>query len=72
MGRLDHPNIVKFYESIDTSDYVYLVMEHLPGISLLRHLKNQHERRLKEPEIKRMFKQLMEALAYLHSLNITH
>jgi serine/threonine protein kinase len=44
MSRLDHPGIVKFYESIDTSDYVYLVMELLPGISLLRHLKDQPER----------------------------
>lgn len=44
MSWIQHPNIVKFYESIDSSQFVYLVMEYLPGISLLKHLKNQPDR----------------------------
>jgi len=47
-------------------------MEYLPGISLLKHLKNQPQRQLSESEVKLLWKQLIETLAYLHEMNITH
>lgn len=39
LQRLDHPNIVKFYESIDTNKTINLVMEHVKGKSLYSYLK---------------------------------
>lgn len=39
LSKLDHPNIVKLHESIDTAKYVYLVMEYATGESLHTHLK---------------------------------
>lgn len=39
LSKLDHPNIVKLHESIDTPKYVYLVMEYARGESLHSHLK---------------------------------
>ena len=43
MQKVSHPHLVKFYEAID-SQYVYLVMEYLPGISMLQHLKSKKNR----------------------------
>jgi calcium-dependent protein kinase len=34
LRKLDQPNIVKYYETYDDEDYVYLVMEYCPGIEL--------------------------------------
>ena len=35
LHKLDHPNIVKYYETYDDVKYMYLVMEHCPGGELL-------------------------------------
>jgi MAP/microtubule affinity-regulating kinase len=39
LSRINHPNVVKLYESIDTPKYVYLVMEYVVGESLHSYLK---------------------------------
>ena len=31
LTKLDHPNIVKYYETYDDNKYMYLVMEYCPG-----------------------------------------
>lgn len=31
LTRLDHPYIVKYYETYDDEKYMYLVMEYCPG-----------------------------------------
>ena len=56
MEKMKHPNIVKLYEIIDTSKYVILVMEYVGGGSLHGYLKARSNRRLDEPEAKRIFK----------------
>ena len=35
---LDHPNIVKYYETYNDEKYLYLVMEYCEGGALLTHL----------------------------------
>ena len=72
LSKLNHPGIVKLYEAVDTSKYVYLVMEYAIGDSLHAHLKAQPNRRLPEEECKRIIKQLLVVLNYLHQKNVTH
>ena len=31
LNKLDHPNIVKYFETYDDSKYIYLVMEYVQG-----------------------------------------
>ena len=35
---VDHPNIVKYYETYEDDDYLYLVMEYCPGGELLERI----------------------------------
>ena len=34
LNRLDHPNIVKYFETYDDAKYIYLVMEYISGCQL--------------------------------------
>jgi serine/threonine protein kinase len=65
LEKMKHPHIVKFKEAIETKDRVNLVLEYVDGISLLRHLKVKSK--LAEAEAKKIFHQLLQALAYCHS-----
>lgn len=65
-------SLVKLYESIDTPQYVYLVMEYVQGESLHAHLKAQPNRRFTEEKAKRIIKQLLTTLKYLQERNVTH
>lgn len=39
LNKLNHPGVVKLYESIDTAKTVYLIMEYVQGESLHSYLK---------------------------------
>lgn len=34
LNKLDHPNIVKYFETYNDSKYIYLVMEYVKGLQL--------------------------------------
>lgn len=72
LKRVDHLNIIKLFEAIDTSKFVYLSTEYVAGPSLLKYLKSKPNRTMEESEVKRIWKQLIQAISYLHSKNVTH
>ena len=69
---LNHQNIVKLYEVIDTSKNLHLAMEFIGGTSLHGYLKRRPNRRLEESEANRVFKQILHAINYCHGKNVTH
>jgi len=72
LKKVNHLNIVKMYEAIDTSTYVYLSTEYISGPSLLKYLKSKPDRIMEEEEVRLIWKQVVQAIAYLHSKNISH
>jgi serine/threonine protein kinase len=70
--KLDHPNIVKLYQHIDTNKYIYIILEYISGHSLSTSLKRKPTRRLEEFEANKYFHELLQALDYCHSKGITH
>lgn len=41
LNQLDHPNIVKYYETYDDQKYIYLVMEYISGYQLFELITAQ-------------------------------
>lgn len=72
LSRLNHPNIIKLYKTVENQRSLNLVMEYVHGCSLSNYLKKKLNKRLEESEAKRIFKQIIQALEYCHSINITH
>ena len=72
LKKIDHTNIVKFYEEITGKNNLYIVMEYVRGIALSNHLQSKSIKRLDEAESCEIFHQLISALHYCHSRNITH
>ena len=70
LQRIRHPYIVRLYEVFESPKRIHLCMEHVSHGTLHRHL-TQHKR-LPEGEVRRLVRQLVGALAYLHARSIAH
>jgi MAP/microtubule affinity-regulating kinase len=70
MKGLDHPNIVKLFEVIETEKTLYLVMEYASGGEVFDYLVAHG--RMKEKEARSKFRQIVSAVQYLHQKRIVH
>ena len=43
LASLDHPNIVKYYETYESPNYLYLVMEYCQGGDLFKELTEKRD-----------------------------
>lgn len=67
---LDHPNIVRLHEMVETDRTMGIVLEYAPCGELFNYILNQ--RYLKDNHAKRLFAQLVSAVGYLHKKGIIH
>ena len=72
LKQIDNINIVKLYEVIETSSYLYLVMEYIEGISLLDTNRRDENHYLEEQRALKIFIQIIKAIMYCQSKNICH
>jgi calcium-dependent protein kinase len=71
MKGFDHPNIIQLYEIYEYGNYFYVVTEFCQGGSVVNFIQN-HIHRLNENLARQVIKQILEALVYLHDLQIIH
>ena len=69
---LDHPNIVKILDVVETNNHLNIIMEYLDGISLNAYLQEQQGHRASEKNAKTIIRALANGLEYLHSRQISH
>ncbi|XP_071956741.1 uncharacterized protein [Antedon mediterranea] len=70
MRKLNHANISKLYEVLETQNNYYLVMELAEGGEFMRYLCDR--RRLSERETRRFMRQLVSAVEYMHQEELVH
>jgi len=70
----DHPNIIKLYDIYEDNKFIYLIMEECSGGEFFDSLaKRAKEKKMyTEKECARIFKQILEAVNYLHAHGVCH
>ncbi|XP_069385041.1 SNF related kinase b [Paralichthys olivaceus] len=71
MRLVQHPNVVRLYEVINTPTTLYLIMELAEGGDLYDYIL-RHEAGVAEDIAKRHFAQIVRAVAYCHQLHVVH
>ncbi len=67
-ARLDHPNILRIFDTGEVDGYFYIEMEYLVGQTLRQYI--QAAQRINEREALRIAVQIVRALDYAHTVNI--
>ena len=64
LKMLDHPNIIKLYETYEEDDQVHLVTEYCSGGELFDFIVKQDY--LNEAQTAKIMKQILHAILYCH------
>ena len=70
MKNLRHNSIVKILETLETENYILIIMENISGGDLLSFVKKRTK--LNEKTSRIIFKQLINSLKFIHSKGIIH
>lgn len=70
LKTLDHPNVIKLYESFEDENDVYLVQEFCDGGELFDYIVEQDH--LTEHDAAVLFKEILLSLVYCHKNKICH
>lgn len=70
--KLNHPNILRSKLTFSDSLYYYIVLEYCPGQSIREYLKKSAKGYLSEAETKKILRDVIHGLIYLHKHKIVH
>ncbi|GFT52717.1 hypothetical protein NPIL_314081 [Nephila pilipes] len=72
LRKLNHPNIINFYEEFLHNDLYCIAMEYVFGKDLSNYLKAQAFHRISEEDAKLLFHQMISGVQHMHESNILH
>ena len=73
LKKINHPNIIKMHDLIETQKQICIITDYIGGISLNQYVKTQCANRIiKESTCRKFFKQIVEGFDYLHQKGIAH
>jgi calcium-dependent protein kinase len=67
---VDHPNIIKLYETYEDSKYIHMVMEMCVGGDLFENIVKKV--RYTELKAAKLIYRIIGAVNYLHNMNVVH
>jgi len=70
LASLDHANIVKMYSALESDSHLYLALEYMAGGDLCDCICTSGH--FEEVNARIVFRQVSEAIMYLHECNIVH
>ncbi|XP_053910409.1 maternal embryonic leucine zipper kinase isoform X2 [Cuculus canorus] len=70
MKNLSHQHICQLYHVMETSQKIFMVLEYCPGGELFDYIISKD--RLSEEEARVFFRQIVSAIAYVHSQGYAH
>ncbi|XP_033976734.1 maternal embryonic leucine zipper kinase [Trematomus bernacchii] len=70
MRNLSHQHVCRLYHVIETTTQIFIVMEYCPGGELFDYIIAKD--RLSEEETRVFFRQIVSAMAYVHSQGYAH
>ncbi|KAH9277159.1 hypothetical protein BASA83_000019 [Batrachochytrium salamandrivorans] len=70
MMRLDHPNIIKVFQVLETDEECFIVMEYAKGGELISYIAARDH--LTEKEARKFFRQILSALDHCHLASVVH
>jgi protein-serine/threonine kinase len=70
LRQLDHPNIVRLHEMVETDRHIGIILEYASGGELFDYILNH--RYLKDGPARKLFSQLISGVGYLHRKGIVH
>jgi serine/threonine protein kinase len=70
LQKLNHPNLIQFYEKAETDQCYFIFQEFFPSKTLLEYVNEK--RGLSERDSCKIFSQICETLGYLHQNHISH
>ena len=70
MKLVNHKNVLKLYEIIESPSYIFLIMEYFNGTKLIDIINKK--KKLSEDDALNIYKQILSVLLYLHDMNIGH
>ncbi|CAF3888455.1 unnamed protein product [Rotaria sordida] len=71
MKLVQHPNVVRLYEVIDTPNKLCLILEFADGGDMYDYII-KHANGLNESLARRYFRQICRALKYCHEMSVCH
>ena len=72
LRELDHPNIVKYFETYEDDYYLHIVMEYIPGDNLFKVITNRNYNQFCERDAAEILTCLFKAVLFLHKNGIVH
>lgn len=71
LKTLDHPNVIKFHEIYEDSQYFFIVQEYCGGGELLKQITKKHYK-FTEKDVASVMKQVLSAVSHMHARGIVH